>query len=166
MRKLLLSFLLTAGFYTAFTQSVVKGKVADTLDKKPLNNAVVSLLKTSDSTLFKFTRTGKDGEFLIPNVAAGKYLVLVTYPKFVDYTDAIEVNGSETNLGSIPLTLQSHLLDEVVIRQNIAIRIKGDTIEYKGVILRLWGLDAPEKAQPGGKASPAEWPTLPAEALD
>lgn len=25
--------------------------------------------------------------------------------------------------------------------------IDGDTIEYKGVILRLWGLDAPEKAQ-------------------
>jgi len=137
MRKLLLSFLLTAAFYTAFTQSVVKGKVADTLDKKPLNNAVVSLLKTSDSTLFKFTRTGKDGEFLIPNVAAGKYLLLVTYPKFVDYTDAIEVNGSETNLGSIPLTLQSHLLDEVVIRQNIAIRIKGDTIEYKADSFRV-----------------------------
>ena len=25
--------------------------------------------------------------------------------------------------------------------------IDGDTIEYKGVVLRLWGIDAPEKAQ-------------------
>ncbi|MGZ3952056.1 MAG: outer membrane beta-barrel protein, partial [Flavisolibacter sp.] len=57
--------------------------------------------------------------------------MLVTYPKFVDFADEIELDGSDKNLGSIPLTLQSHLLDEVVIRQNIAIRIKGDTIEYK-----------------------------------
>jgi len=28
--------------------------------------------------------------------------------------------------------------------------IDGDTIEYKGVVLRLWGLDAPEKAQTCG----------------
>ena len=28
--------------------------------------------------------------------------------------------------------------------------IDGDTIEYKGVVLRLWGIDAPEKAQTCG----------------
>lgn len=130
MRKLLLglSFL---SMQFAFAQSGIKGKVMDTLNKKSLDNAVVSLLRKSDSTLFKFTRTNKDGAFSIQNVSSGNYLLLVTYPKFVDYHDQVELTGSENDLGSIPLTLQSQLLNEVVIRQNIAIRMKGDTVEYK-----------------------------------
>jgi hypothetical protein len=131
MRKLLLACLLIGSIQTAFCQSLIKGRVIDTLNKKSLDNAVVSLLRKSDSTLYKFVRTEKEGEFSIPNLLAGKYLLLVTYPKFVDYTDAIELDGSVRDFGSIPLTLQSELLKEVVIKQNIAIRMKGDTLEYK-----------------------------------
>src|SRR6478672_8168123 len=116
MRKLLFGCLLFGFVQTTFAQSVVKGKVVDTLNKKSLDNAVVSLLRKSDSTLYKFVRTGKDGEFSIANLIAGKYLLLVTYPKFVDYTDTVELVGSERDFGSIPLTLQSQLLKEVVIR--------------------------------------------------
>ena len=130
MRKLLLALTLLAMQY-AFSQSAVQGRVVDTLNKKSLSNAVVSLLRESDSTLFKFVRTNKDGEFSFQNVQSGKYLLLVTYPKFVEYTDQVEINGAAKDFGSIPLTLQSQLLNEVVIRQNIAIRMKGDTIEYK-----------------------------------
>ena len=131
MRKLLLGCLLLGFAHISLAQSAVRGKVTDTLNKKFLENAVVSLLRKSDSTLFKFSRTNKEGEFSISNINSGKYLLLVTYPKFVDYTDEVEINGSEKDLGSIPLTLQSQLLNEVVIRQNLAIRMKGDTIEYK-----------------------------------
>jgi hypothetical protein len=131
MRKLLLGCLLMGFVQTTFSQSSIHGKVLDTLNKKSLDNAVVSLLRKSDSTLYKFVRTGKDGEFSISDLLTGKYLLLVTYPKFVDYTDAIELDGSAKDLGSIPLTLQSQLLKEVVIRQNIAIRMKGDTLEFK-----------------------------------
>jgi hypothetical protein len=131
MRKFLLTISVLALVQLSFSQSVVKGKVSDTLEKRNLSNAVVSLLRKSDSTLFKFSRTNKDGEFSVPNVLSGKYLLLVTYPKFVDYADEIDVNGPDKDLGIIPLTLQSQLMNEVVIRQNIAIRIKGDTIEYK-----------------------------------
>ena len=131
MIKLLLGVLLICFIQTAFAQSSVKGKVTDTLNKKSLENAVVALLRKSDSTLYKYVRTTKAGEFSIANILTGKYVLLVTYPKFVDYTDVIDFDGSEKNLGTIPLSLQSQLLNEVVIRQNIAIRLKGDTIEYK-----------------------------------
>lgn len=131
MRKLFLGFLLFGFAYASFAQSVLKGNVSDTLNKKLLENAVVLLLRKSDSTLFKFSRTNKEGRFSFQNIAAGKYLLLVTYPKFVDYADEVELNNAEKDLGSIPLTLQSSLLDAVVVRQNIAIRLKGDTIEYK-----------------------------------
>ena len=131
MRKLLLSLLLFGIASTSFAQFALKGKVADTLNKKFLENAVVLLLRKSDSTLFKFSRTNKDGQFSIQNISPGNYLLLVNYPKFVDYADEVELNRSEKDLGSIPLTLQSTLLDAVIVRQNIAIRLKGDTIEYK-----------------------------------
>lgn len=131
MRKLFFGFLLTGFAQISFSQSAVKGRITDTLEKRTLENAVVSLLRKADSTLYKFVRSNKNGEFFINNVTAGSYILLVTYPKFVDYTDEVEAKGSEKDLGDIFLTSQSKLMDEVVIRQNIAIRMKGDTIEYK-----------------------------------
>lgn len=131
MRKLFLGILLSGIFQISLSQPSIKGKITDTLEKRTLENAVVSLLRKSDSTLYKFTRSNKNGEFSIANLMTGKYFLLITYPRFVDYTDEVDINGSDKDLGNIFLTSQSKLMDEVVIRQNIAIRIKGDTIEYK-----------------------------------
>jgi hypothetical protein len=131
MKKLLSCFFFLGCIHSAFTQSTVKGKVADTLDKKKLQNAVVSLLKKSDSTLLYFTRTTKAGEFLIHNVAPENYVLLVTFPGFADFADYIEVKSQpETDLGVVPLTLKAKLLDAVIIKSAGAIRIKGDTTEF------------------------------------
>src|SRR5215213_6843038 len=131
MKKLLWCFFLLGCIHFTFAQSTVKGKVADTLDKKNLQNAVVSLLKRSDSTLVYFTRTTKTGEFVIHNVGSEKYVMLVTFPGFADFADYLEVkNQPETDLGIIPLTLKSKLLDAVIIKSAGAVRIKGDTTEF------------------------------------
>lgn len=111
--------------------TLVKGKVLDTLDKKSLLNAVVALTRQSDSTLFKFSRSNTNGDFSIPDVAPGKYRLLVSFPKFADYGDDIEVTGqSVLDLGSIPLTGKAKLLEEVIVRGGQAIKIKGDTTEF------------------------------------
>ena len=131
MRNLLLAIIVLASVQLSFAQSVVKGKVSDTLEKRNLQNAVVSLLKRSDSTLVHFTRTLKNGEFSINSVDSGKYVLLVSYPGFADFADNIQIkNEPETSLGSIPLTLKSKLLDAVIIKSAGAIRIKGDTTEF------------------------------------
>ncbi len=132
MRKFLagLFFFITAQAALA-QQSSVTGTISDTLGRKNLSNVVVSLLNKKDSTLYKFGRTNKNGAFLLPNVNAGKYLLLITYPKFADFSDEVEITAKpENNLGSIPLTLKSQLLDAVVIRSAGAVRIKGDTTEF------------------------------------
>lgn len=130
MRILLLGLLLLS-IQLCFAQSVIKGKISDTLEKKPLGNAVVSILKRSDSTLVQFTRSTRSGEFQINNIDSGRYVLLITYPGFADYADYIDVKHEpETNVGFIPLTLKSKLLDAVVIRSAGAIRIKGDTTEF------------------------------------
>src|SRR3954463_2857144 len=60
MRKLFFVLFLAGMVQCSFAQQhVLKGKIRDTLEKKDLQYAVVSLLGKSDSTLYKFTRTDK-----------------------------------------------------------------------------------------------------------
>ncbi|MGV3529189.1 MAG: TonB-dependent receptor [Flavisolibacter sp.] len=110
--------------------ATVKGTITDTLGKKNLSNAVVSLLQKSDSTLYQFKRSGTRGEFNFPEVKPGAYVLLVTYPRFADFADEVQIHEGENNLKTIPLTLAAQLLDAVVIRTGGAIRIKGDTTEF------------------------------------
>ena len=132
MRKLLFVLLLCFILQEAFSQtSSIEGSIRDTLDKKNLNHAVIALLSNKDSTLVKFTRTDANGSFSMSNLEPGEYVMLVSFPKFADYSDKITVPDKQLlTLGIIPLTPASLLLKEVVIRTNATMRIKGDTTEF------------------------------------
>jgi len=134
-RLTLILLCLIAGISTSFAQQngSVKGLVTDTLNKQNLTNAVVSVLRAKDSVLVKFTRTNKEGSFNLPNIIAGKYIVMVTYPSYADYIDIISVTeGSITDLGKVPVITKATLLQEVIVKQTIgSIRMKGDTTEYR-----------------------------------
>lgn len=132
MRKIyLLALLLSATLCgVQAQQATLKGQVRDTAEKKPLPFAVISLLHKKDSTLATFTRTDKSGQFRFNGLATGKYMLMISYPKFADYVDEIELKDPEHNLATVPLTHKSLLLKEVIIRSGQAIRIKGDTTEF------------------------------------
>ncbi len=117
----------------------LKGKITDTVNKQALYQAVVAILQPKDSVLVKFTRTNSLGEFELTPLPPGKFILMVTYPKFADYLDDITIEeNQQKNLGSIPVILKSQLLQEVIIKQKIAaIRIKGDTTEYKADSFRV-----------------------------
>jgi hypothetical protein len=132
MRKCLyalLYFLFTS--QVSFAQrATVSGNVADTAEQKKAANAVVLLSRKSDSTLVAFTRTDKNGTFQLFQIPMGTYQLLVTFPKFADFTDEINVKDPVQDLGTIALTSKSTLLKEVIVRSGSAIRIKGDTTEF------------------------------------
>jgi hypothetical protein len=133
-RLTLILLCLIAGISTSFAQQngSVKGLVTDTLNKQNLTNAVVAVLRAKDSVLVKFTRTNKEGSFNLPNISAGKYIVMVTYPAYADYVDIINTTGGITDLGKISVITKATLLQEVIVKQTIgSIRMKGDTTEYK-----------------------------------
>ena len=131
MRKFLLAiFLLGMSCFGYSQTATLKGKIVDTLEKKQLPNAVITLLHKKDSTLYRFTRTGKDGSFQLSRIDTGKYVLLITYPKFADFAEEIHLNSTIKDLGSLPLTQKSALLAAVIIRNTSPIRIKGDTTEY------------------------------------
>lgn len=125
-------FILATISNTFAQQGSIKGIVTDTLNKQNLSNAVVSVLRAKDSVLVKFTRTNKEGNFDLPNLTAGKYIVMVTYPAYADYVDIINTTGGITDLGKVPVITKATLLQEVIVKQTIgSIRMKGDTTEYK-----------------------------------
>jgi len=125
-------FILATISNTFAQQGSIKGIVTDTLNKQNLSNAVVSVLRAKDSVLVKFTRTNKEGNFDLPNLTAGKYIVMVTYPAYADYVDIINTTGGVTDLGKISVITKATLLQEVIVKQTIgSIRMKGDTTEYK-----------------------------------
>ncbi|TAG13263.1 MAG: hypothetical protein EAZ41_02620 [Sphingobacteriia bacterium] len=136
LRKTLLILLISCNYLTLLAQdnkAILKGSVSDTINKQQLGNAVVALLRQKDSVLVKFTRTLKDGSFEFDNLVAGKYLMMISYPKYADYVDKIVLEKNQVNnVGAIAVITKATLLQEVIVRQRIgAIRVKGDTTEYK-----------------------------------
>ncbi len=118
----------------SFSQSATaSGTVIDTLNKENLASAVVGILRANDSVLVQFIRTDKAGNFQLNKLPAGKHLIMITYPGYADYYDDIVLSeGNNISVGKIAMTLKSKLLEDVTVRAKIAaIRLRGDTVEYK-----------------------------------
>jgi hypothetical protein len=135
MKKLITLFSVMCVFATVSVQaqSSLKGTITDTLNKQNLSNAVVSVLRVKDSVLVKFARTDAKGNFELKNLKAGDFILMVSYPTYADYVEKVTVeDGKDKLLGSLPVITKANLLQEVIVRQRVgAIRVKGDTTEYK-----------------------------------
>lgn len=121
--------------FTASAQTgryTIKGSIIDTASKVRLDGATVTVLSTKDSILQKFVYTNK-GAFHISNLKPGRFLLLVTYPDFADYTAdfTLDASNPQRDFGDIVMTSKSTLLNDVIIKAKIVpIRIKGDTTEF------------------------------------
>ncbi|MCB2406499.1 outer membrane beta-barrel family protein [Hymenobacter lucidus] len=111
----------------------ISGAAVDSLTGKVLREASVSLLAARDSSYLTFTITDGDGQFVLRNVAAGRYQVLVT---FLGYKSRlVPVQLTETaptaQLGTLRLRAQSQTLGEVVVQQERApVSLSGDTLAF------------------------------------
>ncbi len=135
MKKLTLLFSISVllSIVTWAQTSTLKGNLTDTSNKQSLQNAVVSIIRQKDSILVTYVRVDAQGDFEIKNIPKGNYILQITYPMYADYVDNIELEANSVKtLGVISLIQKAKLLEEVIIKQKIsAIRIKGDTTEYK-----------------------------------
>jgi hypothetical protein len=132
MRHLLFLFTLFISF-TAFSQGTIKGTLKDTAEGRNLKHTVVSLLTKKDSLLVQFSRAGENGSFELKNVKPGNYIILLSYPGYVDYSDTVDMTtGAAPDLGTVFMTPKAKMLEMAVVRQKIAaIRWKGDTLVFK-----------------------------------
>jgi hypothetical protein len=130
MKKLVFLLAILASAQLAMAQQAkLSGSTRDTSENRNLAHAVVALIHQKDSSLASFTRTDARGKFEISKIDTGKYILMVTYPKFADYIDDLTITA-DRDLGVLPLTPTSVLMKEIVIRGGAAIRIKGDTTEF------------------------------------
>lgn len=131
----------------------ITGSVFDTANQKKLQYAVVTLLNPADSSIITFTRTDKEGNFILPRLSPGKFSVIISYPSFADYVDEVQLQpGAVADMGKVSLTNKSVLLKEIIIRQNNAMRMKGDTLEYAADSFKVRANASAEellKAMPG-----------------
>lgn len=140
MRKYIFLALILCASLPAFSQqrSTLKGAVSDTIDKKNLENTVITLMKTGDSVLVKFARADKSGRFTISGLDSGKFILMITHPYLGDYFDQVQLQpGMEKDLGMINMIPKSKLLEEVIVRSGSPIRIKGDTTIYTADSFRV-----------------------------
>lgn len=135
MKKTLFALFLCLSYTTLFAQHpyTIRGIVQDTLAGQKLRNATISVLNAKDSTLYTFTRATENGSFTISNMRPGNFILLLTYPEYVDYVYPFSLDEAkrEMDFQHINMKLKSTLLNEVLIKgQTIAIKIKGDTTEF------------------------------------
>ena len=126
----LLSVILCFSITTQAQTISISGSVEDTINKRGVHNAVVALLSTRDSVLYKFTRTGETGKYSFLNIKPGPYLVMTTHPYFGDVIYTTVLNVTDTMMPGIALTSKSKLLEEVIVKTGSPIKIKGDTTVY------------------------------------
>ncbi|MGO4876129.1 outer membrane beta-barrel protein [Pedobacter psychrotolerans] len=111
----------------------IKGRTIDTASTTLLSGSTIAILNAKDSTLVKFTRSAENGSFEINGIKNGKFMLLVSYPKYADFVDHFTLDSTkkDIDLGTINLTGIAKLLADVIIKgEKAAIKIKGDTTEF------------------------------------
>lgn len=133
--------LISATSIVAQSKSVyVKGKVLEDKTKEAVVQATIQLLTKKDSVMVKGAVTGIDGNFVIPSVKEGSYIVKVSSIGYVSrYINVgINKNSKDVELGELNLKADEVLLKEVVIKGEMPlVSVKGDTVEYSSAAYRL-----------------------------
>jgi hypothetical protein len=118
---------------TSFTQKMrITGFVQDTIDGKPLKNALAMVVRIKDSVLVDFKRTDANGNFAF-SLPIDTVQLVVSHPRFNE--TSYYIFGSKSNyefdIKKIVLPQVSQQLKEVVIyAYKEPVFYKGDTLVY------------------------------------
>jgi len=114
MKSSIFIAILSLCLFTATAQHQLSGTVLDRADGSPVPFATAALLRT-DSTVVTGVMTGDDGRFVLADVAAGGYIVRVSFIGYENAYSRVNV-PAQSNLGEIFLSESSHMLTDLVVR--------------------------------------------------
>ena len=140
MSKYILCFFLLISFSIVNAQSevTINGSVIDINTQLPIEMATVYFSNVKDSTLLEYTTTDKNGLF---KINAKKYespvFLKINHSEYQPFIE--EQNGILENkdFGKIYLLNNANKLDEVVIVNNVPIRVKKDTLEFNAASFKV-----------------------------
>jgi hypothetical protein len=114
----------------------ISGHVADS-EGEPLISASVRLLKAADSTVVKGVVSDNNGNFSLPNIPKGKYIVETSYIGYNSAYRNTTVAASNVAIGTITLHENAIALRETTVYGIKApITVKEDTIEFNAEAYR------------------------------
>ena len=119
----------------AFSQKngSVKGVAYDTLEKKPLAGATITLLAKKDSSLVSFTMSDNQGRFELTGIPVGEYRLLITHVNYRNANKffAIAETNKNISLNNVVMNDKAKLLDEVLVQSEAPpVTLIGDTVQY------------------------------------
>ena len=131
--------LLTIFFSDAYSQSKiagsVKGRIVDTAGKQDLSQATVSVTPVNDSSAAQFVVTNKQGAFLVRNLKAGKYRLIITFEGYQAVVKRFAIDTTELNVDFATIYMQKATQEmAAVIVQRPPMAVKGDTVEYNAAM--------------------------------
>lgn len=134
MRKFYLALVLTAfGFTTLAQKGSVKGVAFDTISKKPVGGATITLMEKKDSSLVSFTMTDNEGIFSLNGIPYGEYRVMLTHVNYhnSNVTFTVSENNRSVDLGTVNMNDVNKVLQEVIVTSEAPpVTMVGDTIQY------------------------------------
>ena len=112
----------------------ISGTIIDSLTKKPVDYATISLFRSGGTAPINGVLTDEKGNFKIDNIKAGKYKIAISFIGYQTKTiDPIETTASkpDANRGTIILSPSARALKEVaIVGQAALVENKIDKIVY------------------------------------
>ena len=145
LRNLLLLIALLGTLSVAAQNDAVTGRVVDGESSAPLARATLQLFRTSvkkgrsDTTFVSGTLSDGSGRFALSPVAAGSYLLKVSFLGYKELWRPVAKQRSKVqNLGDINLEADAVQLREAVVTANVPkMVVKDDTVVYNADAFRV-----------------------------
>jgi len=133
-------FLFIISFYASAQDSyTIKGKVVSNSDQLPLESATVYFTTVKDSTVLEYTLTDKNGDFIFSAKKKDTPVFLkVTFVGFQTFVDEQKDISADKDFKTIHLLESVNELEGVTVKaEDLPIRIKNDTIEFKASLFKV-----------------------------
>ncbi len=111
----------------------VSGIAYDTLAKKPVAMATVTLLLQKDSSLVSFTMTDEKGRFEMTGLGNAAYQLIVSHVNYHTSVKTITLNDDHKKelIGELVMNDRKRVLEEVTVQNSAPpVTLVGDTIQY------------------------------------
>lgn len=109
----------------------IEGTVVDSVSKRNLASATISIVKAKDSSLVSFARSNEQGFFSVKSVPVGSYLISISYVGFIQQWIAFKTGkNAKIDLANIYMQDASSLSTVTVTARRPPVVINGDSIEF------------------------------------
>ncbi|MBL7811828.1 MAG: outer membrane beta-barrel protein [Bacteroidetes bacterium] len=125
------SFVLFSSILQGQSVAVFRGKLSDSANGTNLKQALVMLIRDSDSVLAGYVRCRDAGHFEINNLKPDTYRLWLTYPGYADYTDKLYLPAGVTEMPPVNMIRLDQVMQTALVRaRKGAMLLNGDTLIY------------------------------------